>query len=112
MIFHGQRYFSTAGRTSQVYSLQRNQRAAKRGNHFSNNEVYYVTAKLEATVKTWLPERYFGFASTGTADIFFHGSELERAGIMNIAVGDRIKFNVTNDPKTGRPRAADIEMVM
>jgi cold shock CspA family protein len=76
-----------------------------------------VTHKThEGYVKVWKEDRFFGFFTiTNPAkggDCFFHGSQLERAGIQNIAEGDNARFNVEYDAKTGRNKAVDIEMVL
>jgi CspA family cold shock protein len=66
-------------------------------------------------VKTWIPDRGFGFCKItnppDTLDVFFHIRDLERAGIQNIAEGDRLAFNVVQDAKSGRYKATDIQMV-
>jgi cold shock CspA family protein len=44
--------------------------------------------------------------------VFLHISEANRAGIRDIAENDRLTFNVQHEPKTGRSKAVDIEMVL
>jgi cold shock protein len=89
-----------------------------RRNHYQTKWSYSnVTTKThEGYVKTWKEDRFFGFFTItnppGGGDCFFHGSELERAGIQNIAEGDKARFNLQHDAKSGRSKACDIEMVM
>lgn len=75
-----------------------------------------MTHTHEGSVKQWNPDKYFGFFKVlnrqHERDVFFHGSALGAAGIQNIAIGDRVLFNVTHDPKSGRNKAVDIRMVM
>jgi CspA family cold shock protein len=70
------------------------------------------TRTHQGYVKTYLVERGFGFCKItspeNALDVFFHISELERAGIKQVAVGDRLAFNIVQDAKSGRYKAADI----
>jgi cold shock protein len=69
----------------------------------------------EGYVKTWKADRFFGFFRITSpdegSDVFFHGTELDRSGIVNIAEGDKARFNLQHDSKTGRNKACDIELV-
>ena len=70
------------------------------------------TRTHQGYVQTYLSDRGFGFAKLtsheNALDVFFHISELERAGIKEVAVGDRLAFNIVQDAKSGRCKAADI----
>ena len=67
----------------------------------------------EGTIKTINSEKRFGFISKGgkgrNSDVFFHFSNLPD-GVM-VEQGDKIKFTVVKDPRNGKFRAANIEVV-
>ena len=63
------------------------------------------------TVKWFDPQKGFGFiaADTGGADVFVHISAVERAGIASLKEGQKIKFDVVNDPRKGKSSADNLE---
>ena len=63
-------------------------------------------------VETFKSERGFGFIrpDTGGPDLFVHVSEIERAGLDQLAKGQRVSFEVQRDPRTGRERATRIAL--
>jgi CspA family cold shock protein len=75
-----------------------------------------VTHTHEGFVKTWKADRGFGFCAVespkGQRDVFLHISDANRCGIQNIAEGDKVRFNVVPDEKSGRSKATDIQMVI
>lgn len=68
---------------------------------------------IYGTVKTWNVERGFGFLKREdmAPDAFVHVSAIERAGIDEIRPGDRVSFELEQDPRSGKMRAVDIRMV-
>lgn len=49
-------------------------------------------------------EKFFGFikvdgASNGTKDLFFHANELRDIAFEDLAVGDKVSFEVGDSPK-------------
>jgi cold shock protein len=66
----------------------------------------------EGTVKLWT-QRGFGFVrpdDNNSTDLFLHITALTDRSITDLAVGDRVRFNVKAD-REGRPRAVDVELV-
>jgi cold shock CspA family protein len=80
------------------------------------------THEYEGYLKTWKPERYFGFLAVTShqgdkdvniRDVFVHGNDLERStGIQNISEGLKVRFNVVADEKSRRNKATDIELMV
>ncbi|MGE5538963.1 MAG: cold-shock protein [Gemmatimonas sp.] len=62
------------------------------------------------TVKWFNATKGFGFIKPddGGADVFVHISALEQAGIASLNEGQKVSFNVLNEPK-GR-KASDIKI--
>jgi CspA family cold shock protein len=67
---------------------------------------------ISGKVKLWNSERGFGFlrCDDGEADVFVHVSEVQRACIDAIAVGDSVEFMVQRQPD-GRERATDLRAI-
>jgi CspA family cold shock protein len=61
-------------------------------------------------VKFYDPQRGFGFIApdSGTADVFFHATVLQRSGLEIVEKGERLKFTVGND-NSGRIRAVTVQ---
>jgi cold shock CspA family protein len=72
--------------------------------------------EYEGFCKHYLEQRGFGFfqvtSHPNSRDVFFHVRELEKVGIKKIEVGDRVRFNVIPDERSGRLKATDVEMVI
>lgn len=66
-------------------------------------------AELHGTLKSWVPDRHFGFIARddGERDIFVHRSALLGAWLVEPEVGMRLAFGIEQD-RLGRPRAANI----
>jgi cold shock CspA family protein len=77
-------------------------------------------------VNTWIGDKGYGFIRTAVenfkgeivrindravADTFLHITQLQRADIADIAVGDILRFDLTTCPRTMKPRAANIERI-
>jgi cold shock protein len=66
------------------------------------------------TVKFFNSAKDFGFImpEEGDADVFVHRSAVERSGIgIILQEGMRLGFDVESDPKTGKPRAANLRLL-
>ena len=63
-------------------------------------------------VKKYNDDRGYGFIGPddGSADLFFHISEVaDEEG--DIVVGRAVKFELGKDPKTGRSKAVNVDLV-
>jgi cold shock protein len=65
------------------------------------------------TVKFYNDQKGFGFIQPdGSAkDVFVHATALERAGILNLREGQKVKFDTQNDPRSGKIAVSTIELV-
>jgi CspA family cold shock protein len=63
-------------------------------------------------VKFYNVQKGFGFIAPddGQKDVFVHATALERAGIMNLQEGQKVKFDTKNDPRTGKVAVGAIEL--
>ena len=64
------------------------------------------------TVKFYNTQKGFGFIQPdyGQKDVFVHATALERAGIMGLNEGQKVKFDTRNDPRTGKVAVGAIEL--
>lgn len=65
------------------------------------------------TVKWFNAEKGFGFIANdnGGEDVFVHFSAIKINGYKTLAEGQKVKFDVENDPKNSKKlRAANVEM--
>ena len=65
------------------------------------------------TVKFYNAQKGFGFIQpdSGQKDVFVHATALERAGIMNLHEGQKVKFDTNNDPRNGKIAVGAIELM-
>ena len=65
------------------------------------------------TVKFFNVQKGFGFISPedGSEDVFVHVSAVERAGMTTLNEGQRVSFDVVNDPKKGKTNAQNLRAV-
>lgn len=65
------------------------------------------------TVKWFNNSKGFGFIQPedGGADVFVHISAVERAGLSNLAEGQKLSFDVQRDPKRGKSSAENLKAV-
>jgi CspA family cold shock protein len=63
---------------------------------------------LRGTVATWFDDRAFGFISRDDAgaNVFLHISQMPDG--LPPRVGDRVSFDVSVDPRSGKHRAVDV----
>jgi CspA family cold shock protein len=65
------------------------------------------------TVKWFNAQKGFGFIQPddGSKDVFVHISAVEKAGIGNLAEGQKLSFDLQNDPRSGKSSAANLKSV-
>ncbi len=65
------------------------------------------------TVKFFNANRGYGFISPddGKSDVFVHISAVERAGMATIAEGQKLSYDLVNDPKSGKSAAENLQAV-
>jgi CspA family cold shock protein len=63
------------------------------------------------TVKFYNAQRGFGFIQPddGGNDVFVHATALERAGITNLAEGQKVSFDTEIDRRSGKTAVANIQ---
>jgi cold shock protein len=64
-------------------------------------------------VKWFNSQKGFGFIEPegGGNDVFVHISAVERAGLSNLAEGQRISYDEQRDPKRGKTSAENIKPI-
>ena len=62
------------------------------------------------TVKWFNTQKGFGFIepSDGGKDVFVHISAVERAGMSNLNEGQKVKFELVADKRTGKTSAGNL----
>jgi CspA family cold shock protein len=67
---------------------------------------------ITGTVKFYNGQKGFGFIqpSDGGKDVFVHASALERAGFSGLVEGQKLQFELEQDPK-GRSSAASLQLL-
>ena len=62
------------------------------------------------TVKFYNGQKGFGFIQPddGGKDVFVHATALERAGIRNLAEGQKVSFDIEEDRRTGKVSASNL----
>jgi len=63
------------------------------------------------TVKWFNNQKGYGFIEPedGGADVFVHISAVEKAGMSSLAEGQKISYEVQNDPKKGKSSAVNLQ---
>jgi CspA family cold shock protein len=63
------------------------------------------------TVKWFNPAKGFGFIAPdqGGPDVFVHVSAVEKAGMRSLNEGQKIGFELQNDPKKGKSSAVNLQ---
>lgn len=66
---------------------------------------------MQGTIKTLISDKKFGFITPedGTKDIFFHATSLSGVEFTQLAVGDKVNFDVEESEKG--PRAVNVTKV-
>ena len=64
------------------------------------------------TVKFYNGQKGFGFIApdNGDKDVFVHATALERAGIHSLNEGQKVTFDTTNDPRSGKTAVNTIQI--
>ena len=67
----------------------------------------------KGTVKWFNPTKGYGFIrpSTGDKDVFVHISAVERAGLSTLNEGQKVAYEIQNDPKRGKSSAVNLKAV-
>jgi CspA family cold shock protein len=67
---------------------------------------------ISGKVKFYNDQRGFGFIQPddGQKDVFIHATALERAGILGLREGQKVKFDTQDDPRNGKPAVNAIEL--
>jgi CspA family cold shock protein len=65
------------------------------------------------TVKFFNVQKGFGFISPedGSQDVFVHVTAVEQAGMTTLNEGQRVSFDVVNDPRKGKTNAQNLRAV-
>ena len=65
------------------------------------------------TVKFFNDQKGFGFIGPddGSPDVFVHISAVERAGMTTLTDGQRVSFDIVNDPRKGKTNAQNLRAV-
>jgi cold shock protein len=65
-------------------------------------------AREKGTVERFMDDKGFGFIKpdSGGKDVFVHHSAVEGTGFKSLSQGDRIEFDLVQDPKG--PRAENV----
>lgn len=68
---------------------------------------------ITGTVKFFNTTKGFGFIQPedGSKDAFVHATALERAGIHNLTEGQKIRYELVSDPRSGKMSADSLELV-
>jgi len=70
-------------------------------------------AMTVGTVKFFNEQKGFGFIGPddGSPDVFVHISAVERAGMTTLTDGQRVSFDIVNDPRKGKTNAQNLRAV-
>ena len=67
--------------------------------------------RTKGTVKWFNSQKGFGFIQpeNGGDDVFVHISAVEKAGLPGLNEGQKISFEIQNDPKKGKSSAVNLQ---
>lgn len=65
------------------------------------------------TVKWFNAQKGFGFIQpdAGGSDVFVHISAVERAGLSNLAEGQKVSYEIAVDKRSGKSSADQLQLV-
>jgi len=68
---------------------------------------------MQGYVRHWIDEKGFGFIHSGdnTTDVFVRVSAVKRAGYRLLTPGQRLKFELSVNPRNGRPCAVNLKLM-
>ena len=68
-------------------------------------------ARLTGTVEFFKDDKGYGFIrpDDGSKDVFVHHSSIQMEGFKSLKRGDKVEFEILDDPKG--PRATDVKRV-
>ncbi len=68
--------------------------------------------RTNGTVKFFNHAKGYGFISPedGSKDVFVHASALERSGVPQLDEGDKVSFEVEDDPRGRGKQATNIQL--
>ena len=68
---------------------------------------------ITGTVKFFNASKGFGFIEPedGSKDAFVHATALERAGMASISEGQKVRFELVSDARSGKMSAEKLELV-
>ncbi|MCC2112929.1 MAG: cold-shock protein [Hyphomicrobiales bacterium] len=63
------------------------------------------------TVKWFNGQKGYGFIQPddGSRDVFVHITAVERAGLYELREGQKISYELTTDPRSGKSSASDLK---
>ena len=64
------------------------------------------------TVKWFNAQKGYGFIQPdeGGADVFVHISAVEKSGLRGLNEGQKVNYDIQNDPKKGKAAAVNIQV--
>ena len=68
---------------------------------------------ITGTVKFFNVTKGFGFIEPedGSKDAFVHATALERAGMISLSEGQKVRFELVSDARSGKMSADKLELV-
>ena len=68
---------------------------------------------ITGIVKFYNDQRGYGFIQpeNGQKDVFVHATALERAGILGLREGQKVKFDTETDARSGKTAAANVQTI-
>ena len=65
----------------------------------------------QGTVKFFNVSKGFGFIEqdNGGPDVFVHATAVERSGLPSLVEGQKVTFDIQNDPRSGKSAAANLQ---
>jgi cold shock protein len=76
------------------------------------NFIYGTASMATGTVKWFNATKGFGFIQPddGGKDVFVHISAVERAGLRDLAEGQKVAYEIVADKRTGRSSAGNLKV--
>ena len=65
----------------------------------------------QGTVKFFNPQKGYGFIAqdSGGPDVFVHVSAVQRAGLTGLVEGQKLRFEIEADRRTGKSAATNLQ---